>query len=159
MIDTQLPNPNKFDEQDVRWLQSLDTFGQALKKLSEGTALYREEGGFGVGPYGELSKEGLIQRYEYTFEQGRKTLVYYLEFIGQSFVPQVRKSQKMVFQKAVNLGILPNVKQWIEALDARNQASHHYDEPMANNLVVYIVDEGEQLLLQLYTTFYELANS
>jgi hypothetical protein len=63
-------------EKDIRWEQRLSNFRKALAKLEEGIHTLKTE------PLSELEKEGLIQRFEYTYELAWKTLQDLFKFKG-----------------------------------------------------------------------------
>lgn len=56
-------------EQDIRWLQRYDSFHRANKRILDIT-----ESDKTPDSLSELEMEGLIQRFEYTFELGWKVL-------------------------------------------------------------------------------------
>jgi len=58
------------DQQDIRWQQRFHNFTKALRQLEKGV---NQEA------YSELEIEGLIQRFEYTFELAWKTLQDFFE--------------------------------------------------------------------------------
>ena len=61
---------------DVRWKQRLQNFDRAFVLLRSG--LESKE----LDAFTDLEREGLIQRFEYTYELGWKTLKDYLEDSG-----------------------------------------------------------------------------
>lgn len=61
---------------DIRWQQRYNNFRKALAKLSEVLKKMQTE------PLSELEKEGMIQRFEYTFELAWKTLQEFLKEKG-----------------------------------------------------------------------------
>jgi nucleotidyltransferase substrate binding protein (TIGR01987 family) len=68
-MDTQQPT-------DIRWQQRFQNFRRAFALLRE--ALEDKN----INDYSDLEREGIIQRFEYTFELGWKTFKDYLEFNG-----------------------------------------------------------------------------
>ena len=59
---------------DIRWKQRFENFSKAFKQLDEAIKVYPN--------LSDLEKEGLVQRFEYTFELAWKTLKDYLESKG-----------------------------------------------------------------------------
>ena len=64
--------------QDIRWRQRFNNFEKALLLLQEGLAK-------GAEKLSNLEKEGIVQRFEFTFELAWKTMKDYLEFSGILF--------------------------------------------------------------------------
>ena len=87
-MDTQQPT-------DVRWQQRFQNFRRAFTLLRE--ALENKN----IDDYSDLEREGIIQRFEYTFELGWKTLKDYLEFNGVNLLelpfPNVTRRVALVF--------------------------------------------------------------
>ncbi|MDR0328972.1 MAG: nucleotidyltransferase substrate binding protein [Planctomycetaceae bacterium] len=61
---------------DIRWKQRFQNFRRAFGLLREAVE------GRNIDEYSDLEQEGIIQRFEYTFELGWKTFKDYLEFKG-----------------------------------------------------------------------------
>ena len=55
-------------KKDIRWIQRFNNFKKALEKLGNAISDQEKE------ELSDLEKEGLIQRFEYTFELAWKTL-------------------------------------------------------------------------------------
>jgi len=55
-------------EKDIRWKQRFNNFNKALERLEKASLLSKSE------TLSELEIEGLIQRFEYIYELGWKTL-------------------------------------------------------------------------------------
>ena len=68
-------------EQDIRWLQRYDSFHRANKRIQDITESDKK-----ADDLSELEMEGLIQRFEYTFELGWKVLQDLLKYKGYEFV-------------------------------------------------------------------------
>lgn len=74
----------------------------------------------------KVHQDATIQRFEFTFELAWKAI--------QSFAFQ--KGVKVISPKdsiriAAQLGLIEDIDQWFDFLDARNLSSHIYDEKMA----------------------------
>jgi len=79
--------------------------------------------------------DGIIQRFEFTFEQSWKVMKLYLEeqgIIDEALSP--RSTIKVAFKHK----IIVNGEIWIEMMLDRNRTSHMYDETMAKNIVKQI---------------------
>lgn len=106
-------------EQDIRWLQRYDSFHRACKRVLEIT-----ESGNKPDDLSELEMEGLIQRFEYTFELAWKALQDLLKFKGYEFVQGPNGS----LQKAFEDGLISNHDGWRRMAKARATTSYTYNE-------------------------------
>ncbi|MDA3849773.1 MAG: nucleotidyltransferase substrate binding protein [Spirochaetaceae bacterium] len=128
-------SPQEYKE--IRWKQRFENFSRAytlLKEASETSGLSR------------LEKEGLIQRFEYTFELAWKTVKDYLEAKGV-----VEKFPRDVLKTAVSTEILKDGQSWMNMLDSRNQLSHCYDEKSFEKVVQSISREYTPAIYQLFS--------
>jgi nucleotidyltransferase substrate binding protein (TIGR01987 family) len=104
--------------EDIRWQQRYQNFDRALFKLA--TALAS-----GPAALSLLEKEGVAQRFEYTFGLAWKTLKDYLEFQGVAIDPV---TPRQVIKEAFRAGLLEDGNAWISMLEHRNSLTHEYDE-------------------------------
>ena len=102
---------------DVRWKQRFQNFDRAFVLLR--TAMEN-----GPGALNPLEKEGVVQRFEYSFELAWKTIKDYLEHGGLVFATA---TPRQVLKDAYSAGILTDGRVWMEMLDHRNLLSHTYD--------------------------------
>jgi len=137
-----MDNLQQHSDLDIRWRQQLDNFNRSLRWLNTAVVRYHTEGGF----EDELTQAGLVKFYEMTFEQARKALTYFLNATGNGFSPNEKKDQEKVMQRAVEIGVFDVLHPWIKALEMRNSSAHQYDEPMADDIVEYVVIEGVVLM-------------
>ena len=72
-----------------------------------------------------LEKEGVVQRFEYTFELAWKLLKDYQEAEGIVISPL---TPRQVIKDAFAAKLLPDGQIWVDMLDHRNLLSHNYDE-------------------------------
>lgn len=72
----------------------------------------------------QLEREGIIQRFEYTWELAWKTVKDYLDFSG---VVVEEATPRAVLKAAFAANIIADGDDWMDALDARNKMSHTYD--------------------------------
>jgi nucleotidyltransferase substrate binding protein (TIGR01987 family) len=99
---------------EVRWRQRFANLQRAFALYDEGakkTSLNR------------LESEGLIQRFEYTFELSWKTIKDYLE-AGGILASYPRDAIKEAFAH----GLIDDGELWMTMLERRNMLSHTYDE-------------------------------
>ena len=109
-------------EQDMRWKQRFQNFRRAFNLLRE--ALEAKD----IAEYSALEQEGIIQRFEYTFELGWKTLKDYLDFAGAS---PVEATPRKIIKECAALGIFNEAgidgEVYLEMMLSRNALSHVYD--------------------------------
>jgi len=113
---------------DIRWKQRFQNFDRAFVLLRE--ALSGEPANLS-----SLEKEGVIQRFEYTFELAWKTLKDYLEEGGLVIMPV---TPRQVLKEAFAAKVIQQGPVWIAMLDHRNLLSHTYDLAVFEDAVAQI---------------------
>jgi nucleotidyltransferase substrate binding protein (TIGR01987 family) len=126
---------------DTRWKQRFQNFDRAFVLLREGM----EKGSSALNT---LEKEGIVQRFEYCFELGWKTMKDYLEQEGVVFAVL---TPRQVLKDAFAARILADGQVWIDMLDHRNLLSHTYSQTSFENAVEAI----EQRYLAALGQFHE----
>ncbi len=114
---------------------NIQNFDKAITRLEEGLSVYQ------MDPANTLIRDGLIQRFEFTYELSHKTLKRYLEFVSatpaqydsMSFQDLIRSGN----EQGLLLGEWPN---WKRYRDMRSKTSHTYDEEIAFEVVSAIPD-------------------
>ena len=101
-----------------------EQFGKALARLHE--ALEADESA--------MVRDALIQRFEFTYELGWKSMFYWLRVQGES-VPEMAKP---VIQAAFRCGLISGADVWEQIKDNRNETSHTYNELMAVKVVSFV---------------------
>lgn len=114
-----------------RWHQRFDNFGKALDLLRDAVHDLRE------GRLSELAREGLIQRFEYTWELAWKSLRDYLLSSG---IKLAVPTPINVLRAGAEHQMLTDADGWINAMKARNQMAHEYDRAGFEQTVVDIAD-------------------
>jgi nucleotidyltransferase substrate binding protein (TIGR01987 family) len=117
-----------------RFEQRRQQFQRALQRLREALAM----------PYSEVVRDGVIQRFEFTFELLWKTLQVYLQHLGYE-----ASSPRRVLREAFEAGIIPSDTEgdgWMAMLDDRNLTSHTYEESLAEAIYQRIVNQHTPLL-------------
>lgn len=104
------PNP------DIRWKQRFQNFNRAF-------VLLRDAMENGPDALNQLEKEGVIQRFEYSFELAWKTVKDYLEEGGFVFATV---TPRRVLKDAFAAKVLADGQVWIDMLHHRNLLSHTY---------------------------------
>ena len=105
-------------QEDVRWKQRFQNFDRAYLLLNEA---------FEQHPLQELSdleQEGVIQRFEYTYELAWKTMKDYLEENGVIIAPVTPRN---VIKEAFAAGLIQDGQVWIDMMLHRNILAHTYD--------------------------------
>ncbi len=74
--------------------------------------------------------DGVIQRFEFTFELSWKLMKAYLEYQGFKDVNSPRSTIRAAFQNE----IIENGDDWIDMMIDRNKTSHIYDEEQAREI-------------------------
>lgn len=112
----------KLDERKQDFIKALRRLEEALKKdLSD-----------------DIIIDGIIQRFEFTFEQAWKVMKLYLEdqgILDETLAP--RSTIRCAFKhKLISDGDI-----WIEMMLDRNRTSHMYDEETAVNIVKLVKEK------------------
>lgn len=132
-------------ESDIRWKQRFRNFSRAFSLLREALELKPSE-------LSQLEKEGIIQRFEYTFELAWKVLKDVMENDG---IALDKISPKAVVRQAYSAKYLDNPDVWLKMIGDRNLMSHTYDfskfEAVINTLRELYMPELEDLYHDLVT--------
>ena len=124
-----------------RWQYRFDNFGRAFVLLREGIeAIDQRE-------LSQLEREGLIQRFEYSWELAWKTLKDFLDFQGVHLETVTPRS---VIRAAFAANIITRGPEWMAALDARNKMSHTYNFKVFEQVIIDIRTRFLSLLDELY---------
>ena len=130
---------------DIRWEQRFSNYKKALAKLEQ-VAKGKE-----LDSLSELEKEGLIQRFEYTFELAWKTLQDLLEYKGYQDIT----GPNPVLEQALKDGYLQNEKGWRNMKKSRELTSHTYNSKTAEDIAEDIAEQYYNLLKDLETRLEE----
>lgn len=90
-------------------------YSNAINRLSE--AIQEEET--------EIVIDGVLHRFEFTFELAWKVMKDYLEYVG---VIDKTGSPREIIKSAFEYGMIQQGEKWIDMMLARNSLSHLYDE-------------------------------
>jgi len=123
--------------QKKRWHYRFDNYKKALGLLREGIELRKTK------VLSSLEAEGVIQRFEYTWELAWKMLKDYLEHEGVVFDKITPKS---VIITAIQSKIIADREIWMQALDDRNKMSHQYDQ----SIYAHVIDNIQHQYLPLF---------
>ena len=114
-------------------LQKIENYAAAVERLGEAVDESRRN------PDSSVVRDGVIQRFEFTFELAWKSLKDYMEDQGLN-LPAPAFS-KQVFKAAYAGQIIHDEAVWLRMLDARNLTSHVYDEKTAADILRMIGTE------------------
>jgi nucleotidyltransferase substrate binding protein (TIGR01987 family) len=130
------------DAEKPRWQYRLDNYGRAFSLLREGVEQLEER------DLSQLEREGLIQRFGYTWELAWKTISDYLAYGGVTVSPITPRT---VLRAAFEACVIDRGDDWMAALDARNKMSHTY------NFAVFeqVIDQIRARFLDLFDGLYE----
>ena len=112
---------------------NIEPLERAIERLEEGLERYRSD-------TSDLQiRDGLIQRFEFTYEQSHKTLKRYLEYTAatptlideMTFQDQIRTAN----EQGLLRGAWP---EWRDYRKMRGMTSHSYSEPIALDVVAHI---------------------
>lgn len=117
-----------------RYEQRLKDFENAFIKLKEGTQKENPD---------DLEIDGVLQRFEFTFELAWKTLKDYMEY--QGFSNKIG-SPREIIQQAFKHGIIEDGETWIKMMLSRNALSHLYDENTSRKIYEEIKKQYIELL-------------
>lgn len=98
---------------------SYEKLKNAFDKLDEGAKIADDE----------LYKDGVIQRFEFTFELLWKTLKIYLENQGI-----IVRSPRESFKEAFKFNLIEDEKVFLDMLKDRNDTTHIYDKKTAESI-------------------------
>ena len=125
---------------EVRWHYRFRNFSRAYILLSEATE--RE-----VGALNQLEREGVIQRFEYTFELAWNTLKDRLEYAG---VALTEVTPRNVIRQAFAAKLIADAETWTDMLVDRNLMSHTYDFARFEAVINNIRDRYMAVLEEMY---------
>jgi len=126
----------------IRWKQRLQQFTKAQQRLSEPL----QDGSEALN---RLEQEGVIQRFEYTFELSWKVLKDLLFYEGYD-----AKSPREVIRQAFQAEYLNegDTETALDALEKRNLLTHTYEEETMLEALQLIENQFQPMLSRLHQT-------
>lgn len=119
-----------------RFRERKKEFSKALERLKE--ALQEKET--------EIVIDGVLHRFEFTFELAWKTMKDYLEHMG---IIDKAGSPREIIKSAFEYGLIKEGEKWINMMLTRNALSHLYDEETSREIYSDIKNEYIKLFEQL----------
>ncbi|MBK6356513.1 MAG: nucleotidyltransferase substrate binding protein [Betaproteobacteria bacterium] len=123
-------------DQDVRWIQRLNNYSQALRRLSDAVELAAQRA---LSP---LEQQGLIQAFEFTHELAWNVMKDYFYWQGDAAITGSRDATREAFAK----GLLEDGEGWMAMIRSRNQSSHTYNQAVAEAIVGAVIGNYHRLL-------------
>ncbi len=115
-------------KQDIRWIQRFNNFKKAFDQLASAVDM---------GSYSDLEREGLIQRFEYTYELAWLTIKDYMEDQGYQNITGSKDS----IRQALQAGLITNADEWMEMIESRKLTTHTYDMETAKEIAEKIISD------------------
>ena len=116
-----------------RIFEKFSDYRRASDRLNEATKIKIDN---------DIVYDGVIQRFEFTFELSWKLMKMYLEYVGISEI----RSPRAIIREAYSYGLIEDGEQWIDMMIDRNKTSHLYDQEEAK-LIYNKVKSTYNLLL------------
>ena len=107
------------DNKDIRWKQRFQNFDKAFVLLR--SAFDDKK----IADFSQLEQEGIIQRFEYTYELAWKTMKDYLQDNGIVILSEI--TARSVIKEAFSAKIIADGQVWINMMLHRNLLFHSYD--------------------------------
>jgi len=125
---------------DIRWIQRFNNFDKAVKQLTK----FIEK-----GDLSELEQQGLIQSFEYNYELAWNTIKDFYENQGETGIQGSRDAIRMAFKR----GLIINGEIWMKMIKSRILTSHTYNEKIADEITIDIVNIYYPEFLKLQEIF------
>ena len=106
-------------------MKKFENFCRALSNLED---IYKYD-----EPYDNVTLTGLVGLYELCFEQAWKAMKDILQ--DQGFPEGQTGSPKQIIKTAYNAGMIKDEELWLDALMARNNVAHAYNDKIALSIV------------------------
>ena len=123
-------------------MKKIENYQKAVQRLKEGVAEHQ------AYPENDVIRDGIIQRFEFTFELSWKAAKEYL--VDQGISDDLH-FPKQVLRAAYKHYMIDDEQIWLKMLDARNSTSHIYDDriatAIADNIVKHFLPALEKLAI------------
>jgi len=117
--------------EDIRWIQRLNYYINALAQLEEAVNLAREN------QLSNLEKQGLVQAFEFTHELAWKVMKDFFAYQGNSAIHGSRDAGREAF----NANLIKDGHIWMDMITSRNKTSHTYDEETVEEIYTNITEQ------------------
>ena len=126
--------------------RKIENYLKAVQRLKEAVAEHQ------TYPENDIIRDGMIQRFEFTFELAWKASK---EFLVDQGVLDTLNFPKQILRAAYKHYMIDNEQIWLKMLDSRNSSSHIYDDRIAASIAVDIVQNYLPALEKLSVYFKE----
>jgi nucleotidyltransferase substrate binding protein (TIGR01987 family) len=122
---------------DIRWQQRFANYRRALARLTEAVELAHRRA------LSDLEKQGLIRAFEFTHELAWNIMKDYFAWQGTVGLTGSRDATRESFEK----GLVEDGEGWMEMIRSRNQASHTYNQQVADAISARIIGHYHPLFV------------
>jgi nucleotidyltransferase substrate binding protein (TIGR01987 family) len=129
-------------KKDIRWEQRFSNYNKALKKLSEAIDFVKKNPQEELP--GEILKEGIIQRFEYTHELAWNVMKDFLLEIGDVTLYGSKDASREAFKTE----LITDGDVWMEMIKSRNKTTHTYNKETAQEIYLKILNEYHAAFLK-----------
>jgi len=131
---------------DIRWEQRFNNYAKALRKLCQAVEYLENE--ITDKPEEEIPdeilKEGLIQRFEYTYEMAWNVMKDYARYQGNAEIGGSRDAIRFAFASE----LIANGEIWMDMIKSRIKTTHTYNEEIVNEIYTKIIYDYYPAFLQ-----------
>lgn len=132
-----------------RWEQKLSSYRKALSRLAEVVNVMK------IRQLNDFESDGLIQRFEFTFELAWKLMKSYAEYQGTD---KELMGSRDAIRWAFENKLIKDSDVWMEMIKRRNDTSHTYDENTASDVVIRVKDAYFQAFVCFYNKMKSLSS-
>jgi nucleotidyltransferase substrate binding protein (TIGR01987 family) len=122
----------------IRWIQRFNSFSNAMAWLTEAVDLKQQR------QLSHIELQGFIKSFEFTHELAWNVIKDFAHYQGQESIMGSRDATRYAFK----LGLIDNGEEWMQMIISRNKAVHAYDEKMANEVVIDVVERFYPLFVE-----------
>ena len=119
---------NRFEQRKSDYKNALNKLEEALNENLENLSENAKQ----------IIIDGVLHRFEFTFELAWKTMKDYLEYMG---ITDKTGSPRENIQEAFKQGLIDDGETWIKIMLSRNELSHIYDEQTSRKIYDNIKNE------------------
>ncbi len=142
---------------DIRWEQRFSNYKKALSNLKQAIDIleskkYKKNNEGIADELERVIKEGLIQRFEYTFELSWNVMKDYAEYQG---IFEVKGSRDAI-REAFKMNLINNAESWMDMIKSRVNTAHSYDEDTINEIIKMVINVYSELFCDFEKTMENL---